>query len=88
MVQVCCAVVGTNFFAGMKTCFLFTRCRLNGFPLDNCQLLASSLLNLIHNCYWRGIQSDGCMSADENELAEACLETLSVSLATVNVTYP
>lgn len=57
-------------------------CRLNGFPLDSCQLLASSLLNLIHNCYWRGIQMDGCVSADENELAEACLETLSVSIDT------
>ncbi|XP_037040753.1 importin-13 [Bradysia coprophila] len=54
--------------------------KLNGFPLDSCQLLASSLLNLIHNCYWRGIQSDGCMSADENELAEACLEALSAMM--------
>lgn len=76
MVQVNVQVRRYEIFVKKKHIFV---CRLNGFPLDSCQLLASSLLNLIHNCYWRGIQNDGCVSADENELAEACLETLSVS---------
>ncbi|KAJ6635779.1 Importin-13 [Pseudolycoriella hygida] len=54
--------------------------KMNGFPLDSCQGIASSLLNLVHNCYWHGIQGDGCMSADENELADACLETLAAMM--------
>lgn len=52
--------------------------RNDAFPLDKCQYLATYLLKLINKCYWNCTESDGCMSADENELSESCLETLTV----------
>ena len=53
--------------------------RNDAFDLDKCQFLATALLNLTNKCYWNSSSSDGCMSADENELTESCLEALSVS---------
>ncbi|XP_055715027.1 importin-13, partial [Phlebotomus papatasi] len=49
----------------------------NGHPMDNCLKFAETLLKLVNKCYWSCVQGDGCMSANENELAEVCLETLS-----------
>lgn len=54
--------------------------RMEGFPLDKCQFLATSLLKLVNKCYWNSAPSDGCMSAEENELTEACLETLAAMM--------
>ncbi|XP_011208225.2 importin-13 isoform X1 [Bactrocera dorsalis] len=50
-----------------------------GFSIENCQNITAILLKLTNKCYWPCIQDadgDGCMSADENELAETCLKTL------------
>ncbi|GAB0088696.1 Importin-13 [Sergentomyia squamirostris] len=49
----------------------------NGHPMDSCLKFAETLLKLVNKCYWSCVQGDGCMTADENELAEVCLETLS-----------
>lgn len=54
--------------------------RSDGFPLDKCQFLTTSLLKLVNKCYWNSAPSDGCMSAEENELTEACLDTLTVMM--------
>lgn len=59
----------------IKTKFYF---RMGGFSLDNCEVLTTALLKLINKCYWN-CSDDGCMSADENELSEACIKTLTVS---------
>lgn len=48
------------------------------FPLDTCVMLASSMVKLVTKCYWESMTTDGCLSAEENELTEWCLETLTV----------
>lgn len=48
------------------------------FPLDTCTSLATSMVKLINKCYWNCMAVDGCLSAEENELTEWCLETLTV----------
>uniref|UniRef100_W8B5B8 Importin-13 n=1 Tax=Ceratitis capitata TaxID=7213 RepID=W8B5B8_CERCA len=50
-----------------------------GYSIENCQNITTILLKIINKCYWPCVQDtegDGCMSADENELAETCLKTL------------
>ncbi|XP_055905627.1 importin-13 [Eupeodes corollae] len=50
-----------------------------GFSIKNCQNITAILLKIVNKCYWPCVQdpdSDGCMSADENELSETCLKTL------------
>lgn len=60
--------------------------RNGGFPLDNCQCLATSLLKLINKCYWKSAQKDdGCMLPDEIDLAEHCLDTLTVLYTFINI---
>lgn len=49
------------------------------FPLDTCTPLATSMVKLVNKCYWNCMTTDGCLSAEENELTEWCLETLTVS---------
>lgn len=44
--------------------------------LDNCQFITESFLKLINKCYWHSTEADGCMSAEANELTEACLDAL------------
>lgn len=53
--------------------------RSGSFALENCEVLTSSVLKVINKCYWNSTESDGCMSAEENELSEACIKTLTVS---------
>lgn len=60
-------------------CFVFPVDRSGSFALENCEVLTSSLLKVISKCYWTSTESDGCMSAEENELSEACIKTLTVS---------
>uniref|UniRef100_A0A1B0G997 Importin-13 n=1 Tax=Glossina morsitans morsitans TaxID=37546 RepID=A0A1B0G997_GLOMM len=50
-----------------------------GFSIENCQNITALLLKMVNKCYWPCVQDpdgDGCMSADENDLAEVCLKTL------------
>ncbi|XP_073817967.1 importin-13-like protein cdm [Musca autumnalis] len=50
-----------------------------GFPIDNCINIVDIILKIVNKCYWPCTQDpdgDGCMSADENDLAETCLKTL------------
>ncbi|XP_037947984.1 importin-13 [Teleopsis dalmanni] len=50
-----------------------------GFPIESCQNITIILLKIVNKCYWSCVQDpdgDGCMSADENELAEISLKTL------------
>ncbi|XP_065354856.1 importin-13 [Calliphora vicina] len=50
-----------------------------GFSIENCVNITSILLKVVNKCYWPCTQDpdgDGCMSADENDLAETCLKTL------------
>ncbi|KAH8382844.1 hypothetical protein KR009_005580 [Drosophila setifemur] len=48
-----------------------------GYSIEGCVTITVVLLEVVHKCYWPCIRAgDGCMSADENELAEACLKTL------------
>lgn len=50
-----------------------------GFAIENCVNISNILLKVVNKCYWPCTQDpegDGCMSADENELAETCLKTL------------
>lgn len=53
--------------------FLF---RNGGLSLDNCQFIVNSILKLVNKCYWHSTEGDGCLTAEANELAEACLDTL------------
>lgn len=55
------------------------------FPLDTCTSLASSMVKLVKKCYWNCIAGDGCLSAEENELTEWCLETLTVITGRIGV---
>lgn len=52
------------------------------FPLDTCTGMATSMVHLVKKCYWNCQMPDngGCMSAEENELTEWCLETLTSML--------
>ncbi|XP_054092172.1 importin-13 isoform X2 [Zeugodacus cucurbitae] len=63
-----------------------------GFSIENCQNITAILLKLTNKCYWPCIQEsdgDGCMSADENELAETCLKTLlSIIIQPDSHSYP
>lgn len=44
-------------------------------------MLTNALIKLINKSYWTSAQSeDGCMSAEENELSEMCIKTLTVSI--------
>ncbi|XP_068155353.1 importin-13 [Drosophila tropicalis] len=48
-----------------------------GFSIEGCVSITRVLLEVVNKCYWPCIRSgDGCMSSDENELAETCLKTL------------
>ncbi|XP_054731579.1 importin-13 isoform X2 [Anastrepha obliqua] len=53
--------------------------KIIGFSIESCQNISAILLRVTNKCYWPCVQDpdgDGCMSADENELAETCLKTL------------
>ncbi|KAH8295021.1 hypothetical protein KR018_005942 [Drosophila ironensis] len=48
-----------------------------GYSIEGCVTITAVLLEVVNKCYWPCIRAgDGCMSADENELAEACLKTM------------
>ncbi|XP_016949181.1 importin-13 [Drosophila biarmipes] len=48
-----------------------------GYSIEGCVTITAVLLEVVHKCYWPCIHAgDGCMTADENELAESCLKTL------------
>ncbi|XP_020815162.1 importin-13-like isoform X2 [Drosophila serrata] len=48
-----------------------------GYSIEGCVSITAVLLEVVHKCYWPCIRAgDGCMSADENELAETCLKTM------------
>lgn len=58
-------------------------------PIDSCHTLVPCLLKLINKCYWpnakpSSVDDDGCMSGDENELAESCLEALQTIVVQQN----
>lgn len=53
----------------------------NGFPLEQCTAITNALLKVINKCYWTSSNTDdGCMSGEENELADASLKALTVSV--------
>ncbi|EDV91246.1 importin-13 [Drosophila grimshawi] len=48
-----------------------------GYSIEGCVSICEVLLELVNKCYWPCIRSGlGCMSADENELAETCLKAM------------
>ncbi|EDX12495.1 GD20201 [Drosophila simulans] len=48
-----------------------------GYTIEGCVTITAVLLEVVHKCYWPCIHAgDGCMTADENELAESCLKTM------------
>ncbi|XP_034486188.1 importin-13 [Drosophila innubila] len=48
-----------------------------GYSIEECVSICAVLLELVNKCYWPCIRSGvGCMSADENELAETCLKAM------------
>ncbi|EDW67091.1 importin-13 [Drosophila virilis] len=48
-----------------------------GYSIESCVSICSVMLELVNKCYWPCIRSGvGCMSADENELAETCLKAM------------
>lgn len=51
-----------------------------GHPLDQCKPFAEMTLTVIQQCYWNNKDGDGCMSSEDIELAEACLESLVVMM--------
>lgn len=46
-------------------------------PLDECIFIAAAILKLVTKVYWAVLDSDGCLSPDESELAETSLKALS-----------
>ncbi|EDW13739.1 importin-13 [Drosophila mojavensis] len=48
-----------------------------GYCIEGCVSICAVLLEVVQKCYWPCIRSGvGCMSADENELAETCLSAM------------
>ncbi|CAD7092399.1 unnamed protein product [Hermetia illucens] len=48
-----------------------------GYQIDKCHKLTDCLLKSVNKVYWPNAHDDGCLSADENDLAEASLKTLA-----------
>lgn len=46
-------------------------------PLDECIFISAAVLKLVNKIYWAVLESDGCLSPDESELAESSLKSLS-----------
>lgn len=46
-------------------------------PLDGCVFISNALLRLVSKIYWSVLESDGCLSVDESDLAETSLKALS-----------
>lgn len=46
-------------------------------PLDDCLQVTSAFLKLVSKVYCMALESDGCLSPDESELAETSLKALS-----------
>lgn len=46
-------------------------------PLQECPFVTNSFLKLVSKIYWSVLESDGCLSPDESELAETSLKALS-----------
>lgn len=46
-------------------------------PLDHCIFISAAILKLVTKIYWSVMETDGCLSPDESELAESSLKALS-----------
>ncbi|ALC46488.1 cdm [Drosophila busckii] len=48
-----------------------------GYSIEGCVTICAVMLEIVRKCYWPCIRSGvGCLSADENELAETCLKAM------------
>ncbi|XP_001359959.2 importin-13 [Drosophila pseudoobscura] len=61
-----------------------------GYSLEACVTITAVLLEVVNKCYWPAVQTgDGCMSADENELAENCLKSMvNIMIQPESHSYP
>ncbi|XP_055641378.1 importin-13 [Toxorhynchites rutilus septentrionalis] len=44
--------------------------------LDECEAMVEVFLKVVHYCYWKEPKEDGCLSQDDNDLAEAAVKAL------------